>query len=92
MCRASSVGPAPPPSPPPPPPPPPPLPRQDEQTCIGCKQCVWCAPATFRIESDYGRSRVFGQWLDKEDDIQVCVSACVACVCLCVACAVCPRC
>lgn len=64
-----------PPGPPPARPAPPCTPAQvqDEQTCIGCKQCVWCAPATFRIESDYGRSRVFGQWLDKEDDIQVCV-------------------
>lgn len=34
---------------------------QDENTCIGCKQCVWCAPATFRIEDTYGRSRVFAQ-------------------------------
>jgi ferredoxin len=43
----------------------------DEVSCIGCKQCVWCAPATFRMEDEYGRSRVFGHWLDKEDDIQV---------------------
>jgi ferredoxin len=30
----------------------------DEMTCIGCKNCVWQAPATFRIEPDYGRSQV----------------------------------
>jgi hypothetical protein len=24
------------------------LPTQDEVTCIGCKQCVWHAPACFR--------------------------------------------
>ncbi|KAL4422817.1 hypothetical protein ABPG75_009014 [Micractinium tetrahymenae] len=53
----------------------------DEQTCIGCKQCVWCAPATFRMEDVYGRSRVFGQWLDKEDDIQAAMDACpVSCI------------
>jgi NAD-dependent dihydropyrimidine dehydrogenase PreA subunit len=34
----------------------------DEFTCIGCKQCVWQAPATFRIEPEHGRSRVFAQW------------------------------
>lgn len=53
----------------------------DECTCIGCKQCVWCAPATFRIEEDYGRSRVFGQWLDTEDNIQAAIDACpVSCI------------
>lgn len=39
----------------------PPAPPQDEVSCIGCKQCVWAAPATFRIEDTYGRSRVFAQ-------------------------------
>lgn len=53
----------------------------DENTCIGCKQCVWCAPATFRIEDTYGRSRVFAQWIDKEDDIQAAIEACpVSCI------------
>jgi ferredoxin len=42
----------------------------DENTCIGCKQCVWHASATFRIEDDYGRSRVYAQWLDPEDKLQ----------------------
>jgi ferredoxin len=37
-------------------------PAADEHTCIGCKQCVWQAPATFRIENTHGRSRVFAQW------------------------------
>lgn len=27
-----------------------------------CKQCVWQAPATFRIEPEHGRSRVYAQW------------------------------
>ena len=53
----------------------------DEMTCIGCKQCVWAAPATFRMEDAYGRSRVFAQWLDKEDDIQAAMEACpVSCI------------
>lgn len=53
----------------------------DELTCIGCKQCVWCAPATFRIEEDHGRSRVFAQWLDTEDNIQSAMDACpVSCI------------
>jgi ferredoxin len=43
---------------------------QDEVACIGCKQCVWIAPGTFRIEADHGRSRVFAQWADNEDDTQ----------------------
>ncbi|KAG7671360.1 hypothetical protein Ndes2526B_g02141 [Nannochloris sp. 'desiccata'] len=53
----------------------------DELSCIGCKQCVWCAPATFRMEEDYGRSRVFAQWLDQEDDIQAAMESCpVSCI------------
>ncbi len=43
---------------------------QDENSCIGCKQCVWHASAMFRIENEYGRSRVFAQWLNSEDEIQ----------------------
>lgn len=42
----------------------------DEMSCIGCKQCVWGASATFRMEQEHGRSRVFAQWLDTEDKIQ----------------------
>ena len=53
----------------------------DELTCIGCKQCVWCAPATFRIEDAHGRSRVFAQWVDTEDNIQAAMDACpVSCI------------
>lgn len=48
----------------------------DEFTCIGCKQCVWQAPATFRMNDDYGRSRVFAQWLNSEDQIQDAIDAC----------------
>lgn len=48
----------------------------DESACIGCKQCVWAASATFRMEDDYGRSRVFAQWLNSEDDIQCAIDSC----------------
>jgi ferredoxin len=48
----------------------------DENTCIGCKQCVWHAPATFRIEDEYGRSRVYAQWLDPEDKLQDAIGEC----------------
>ena len=48
----------------------------DEFTCIGCKQCVWAAPATFRMNDDYGRSRVFAQWLNKEEDLNVAIESC----------------
>lgn len=48
----------------------------DEGSCIGCKQCVWLAPATFRMESDYGRSRVFAQWANTEDDIDAAIQSC----------------
>lgn len=54
---------------------------QDEVSCIGCKQCVWCAPATFRIDPDYGRSRVFAQWVDTEDNLEDAIAACpVSCI------------
>jgi ferredoxin len=48
----------------------------DENSCIGCKQCVWHAPACFRIEQDYGRSRVYAQWLNTEDELQGAIDSC----------------
>jgi len=53
----------------------------DEATCIGCKQCVWAAQATFRIELLHGRSQVFGQWLNSEEEIQTAIDCCpVSCI------------
>jgi len=53
----------------------------DEMSCIGCKQCVWHAPATFRIEPDHGRSRVYAQWLEDEAQLQSAVDSCpVSCI------------
>jgi ferredoxin len=48
----------------------------DEQSCIGCKNCMWCAPATFRVEEAHGRSRVFAQWLDTEEDLNTAILSC----------------
>lgn len=48
----------------------------DELSCIGCKNCVWCAPATFRMEADHGRSRVFAQWIEDEDTVQTAIDSC----------------
>lgn len=33
--------------------------------------CVWCASGTFRIDPQHGRSRVYAQWVDNEDKIEV---------------------
>uniref|UniRef100_A0A7S3QKU5 J domain-containing protein n=1 Tax=Dunaliella tertiolecta TaxID=3047 RepID=A0A7S3QKU5_DUNTE len=48
----------------------------DEFTCIGCKQCIWQAPATFRIEPEHGRSRVYAQWIEPEDANQAAIDSC----------------
>jgi len=48
----------------------------DECTCIGCKNCVWAAPAVFRLEPEHGRSYVFGQWFNDEDAIQQAIESC----------------
>lgn len=48
----------------------------DEGSCIGCKNCMWCAPAMFRMEEAHGRSRVFAQWLNTEDEIQTAIDSC----------------
>jgi ferredoxin len=54
---------------------------QDELSCIGCKQCVWLAPATFRIEPEWGRSRVFAQWCDTEEAKDTAIDSCpVSCI------------
>lgn len=53
----------------------------DENTCIGCKQCVWAAPAMFRMETLYGRSQVWGQWLNSLEQIETAIDACpVQCI------------
>lgn len=48
----------------------------DEIACIGCMMCINCAPAVFRVEEELGRARVFGQWMNNEDDIQDAIDSC----------------
>ena len=48
----------------------------DENNCIGCMNCVHTAPATFRMNQDHGRARVFAQWLNTEDDLDTAVQSC----------------
>jgi ferredoxin len=53
----------------------------DEFACIGCKNCIFEAAATFRMESEHGRSRVFAQWVDPETKIQRAIDSCpVECI------------
>ena len=53
----------------------------DEFACIGCKNCIFEAAATFRMEADHGRSRVFAQWVDPEAKIQAAIDSCpVSCI------------
>ncbi|GAB4820064.1 hypothetical protein N2152v2_007110 [Parachlorella kessleri] len=53
----------------------------DEIRCIGCQMCMHISPATYRIESEYGRSRVFAQWLDTEDNLKASIDSCpVSCI------------
>ena len=48
----------------------------NECLCIGCKQCVLAAPKTFAMDEQYGRARVFAQWDDDEEDINVAIESC----------------
>lgn len=48
----------------------------DELACIGCRNCVWCAGATFKMEPEYGRARVWNQWLNKRDEIDTAIESC----------------
>ena len=48
----------------------------NECLCIGCKQCCHSAPKTFAMDEEYGRARVFAQWDDDEEDINVAIESC----------------
>ena len=43
----------------------------DEHDCIGCYNCANMAPNTFFMEDEYGRARVYQQWGDSDEDVQV---------------------
>jgi len=48
----------------------------DEVTCIGCTNCANIAQSTFFMEDEHGRARVFDQWGDDEETIQVAIDTC----------------
>lgn len=48
----------------------------DEHACIGCTNCAMIAQSTFFMESEHGRARVFQQWGDDDETIQVAIETC----------------
>lgn len=48
----------------------------DENSCIGCMNCVHNAPRTFRMNPLHGKARVFCQWLDEEDALDTAIQSC----------------
>ncbi|CAB9500322.1 DNAJ heat shock N-terminal domain-containing protein [Seminavis robusta] len=48
----------------------------DEHACIGCTNCAAEAPSTFFMEEENGRARVFEQWGDSDDAIQIAIDTC----------------
>ncbi|GBG72636.1 hypothetical protein CBR_g12210 [Chara braunii] len=48
----------------------------DEFSCIGCKNCTFCAPSTFDIELDFGRARVMRQQGDALGKVQEAIDTC----------------
>jgi ferredoxin len=48
----------------------------DEHTCIGCTHCAMTAQSTFFLEPEHGRARVFQQWGDDDETIQIAIETC----------------
>lgn len=48
----------------------------DEHSCIGCTNCAMIAQSTFFMHSEHGRARVFQQWGDDEETIQIAIETC----------------
>ena len=48
----------------------------DEHTCIGCTNCAMIAQSTFFMNDEHGRARVFQQWGDDEETIQIAIETC----------------
>lgn len=48
----------------------------DEHTCIGCTNCAMIAQSTFFMHSEHGRARVFNQWGDSDETIQIAIETC----------------
>ena len=48
----------------------------DEHTCIGCTNCAMIAQSTFFMHPEHGRARVFQQWGDTDETIQIAIETC----------------
>ncbi|GAX27249.1 ferredoxin [Fistulifera solaris] len=48
----------------------------DEHTCIGCTNCAMIAQSTFYMNPEHGRARVFQQWGDDDETIQIAIETC----------------
>jgi ferredoxin len=48
----------------------------DEHTCIGCTNCAMIAQSTFFMHHEHGRARVFNQWGDDDETIQIAIETC----------------
>lgn len=48
----------------------------DETACIGCYNCANVAQSTFFMESEHGRARVFDQWGDDDETIEIAIETC----------------
>mmetsp|Transcript_35285 Transcript_35285/g.99896 ORF Transcript_35285/g.99896 Transcript_35285/m.99896 type:complete len:355 (-) Transcript_35285:179-1243(-) len=53
----------------------------DENSCIGCRACVYEAPNTFMMDETHGKARVDVQWADDAENIQIACEMCpVSCI------------
>ncbi|KAH7433055.1 hypothetical protein KP509_07G052800 [Ceratopteris richardii] len=48
----------------------------DENSCIGCRECVYHATKTFSMDESCGSARVTCQWGDPDPQIKVALEAC----------------
>lgn len=48
----------------------------DEHSCIGCYNCATVAQSTFFMEAEHGRARVFQQWGDDDETVQIAIETC----------------
>ncbi|MCO5587734.1 hypothetical protein L7F22_041686 [Adiantum nelumboides] len=48
----------------------------DENSCIGCRECVFHARRTFAMDESCGSARVTSQWADSDSQIKVALEAC----------------
>lgn len=48
----------------------------DEHSCIGCYNCATVAQSTFFMEQEHGRARVFQQWGDDDETVQIAIETC----------------